>query len=269
MRSKDERSLQKLFSSHNLKSSPWNDILLLIVTMEHGDMATVLITGANRGLGLEFTRQYAEAGWHILACCRHPETAEELLQLASRFKDLISVHKLDVGNFYQIDELAASLASQPIDVLINNAGIYPDSPHHIFGDADYEAWLQAFRINSIAPFKMTQAFTAHLKQGQLKKLVNMTSKMGSITDNTSGGSYIYRSSKTALNMVTKSLSIELAREGITALVLHPGWVLTDMGGPNALITVEQSISGLREVIDRATLADAGKFYAYDGQEIPW
>lgn len=232
-------------------------------------MATVLITGANRGLGLEFTQQYAEDGWHVLACCRSPESAEELLQLASRFKSSVSVHKLDVGNFHQVDELAASLSGQPIDVLINNAGIYPDSPNQVFGDADYKAWIEAFRINSLAPFKVAQSFTPHLQQGQVKKLVNMTSKMGSIADNTSGGSYIYRSSKTALNMITKSLAIELAKEGITTLVLHPGWVLTDMGGPNALINTKQSISGLRQVIDHATLADAGKFYAYDGQEIPW
>ncbi|MCB5189984.1 SDR family oxidoreductase [Methylobacillus arboreus] len=232
-------------------------------------MANVLITGANRGLGLEFTKQYAEAGWNVLACCRSPEDAEELLQLASRFKDLVSVHKLNVGNFHQVDELAASLADQAIDVLINNAGIYPDSSTAVFGDADYDAWLEAFRINSLAPFKMAQAFTSHLAKGKLKKLANITSKMGSISDNTSGGSYIYRSSKTALNMITKSLSVDLAKQGITAVVLHPGWVLTDMGGPNALINTEQSISGLRKVIDQLTLADAGKFYAYDGQEIPW
>ena len=231
--------------------------------------SVVLITGANRGLGLEYTRQYAKNGWRVLACCRNPESAEDLLKLASQYKDLVSVHTLDVSNFSQVDKLAAVLENQPIDVLINNAGIYPDSGNGMFSDADYAAWLEAFRINSIAPFKMAQAFTPHLKQGKLKKLVNMTSKMGSITDNTSGGSYLYRSSKTALNMVTKSLSIELAKDGVTALVLHPGWVLTDMGGPNALITTEQSISGLRQVIDRATLADAGNFYAYDGQEIPW
>ncbi|WP_025872156.1 SDR family oxidoreductase [Methylobacillus glycogenes] len=232
-------------------------------------MANVLITGANRGLGLEYARQYAEDGWQVFACCRNPESAEALLQLATRHKDLVSVHKLNVGNFNQIDELAASLAEQPIDVVINNAGIYPDAHGAVFSDADYDAWMEAFRINSLAPFKLAQAFTAHLQAGQHKKLINMTSKMGSITDNTSGGSYIYRSSKTALNMVSKSLSIELARLGITTVVLHPGWVLTDMGGPNALITTEQSISGLRTVIDQITLADAGKFYAYDGQEIPW
>lgn len=231
--------------------------------------SAVLITGANRGLGLEFTRQYAEAGWQVLACCRHPESAEELLKLAANFKDLVSVHKLDVSDFSQVDTLAASLKDQAIDVLINNAGIYPDSGSGMFSDADYAAWMEAFRINSLAPFKVAQAFTPHLKQGKLKKLVNMTSKMGSIADNSSGGSYLYRSSKTALNMITKSLSIDLAKDGITTLVLHPGWVLTDMGGPNALITSEQSISGLRQVIDRATLADTGKFYAYDGQEIPW
>lgn len=232
-------------------------------------MATVLITGANRGLGLEYTKQYVEAGSHVLACCRDPESAEDLLKLATNFKELLSVHKLDVGDFSQVDLLAASLEGQAIDVLINNAGIYPDSGSGVFSDVDYVAWLEAFRINSMAPFKVAQAFTPHLKQGKLKKLVNMTSKMGSIADNTSGGSYLYRSSKTALNMITKSLSIDLAKDGITALVLHPGWVLTDMGGPNALITTAQSISGLRQVIERATLADAGKFYAYDGQEIPW
>lgn len=231
--------------------------------------SVVLITGANRGLGLEYTKQYVEAGSHVLACCRDPESAEDLLKLATNFKELLSVHKLDVGDFSQVDLLAASLEGQAIDVLINNAGIYPDSGSGVFSDVDYVAWLEAFRINSMAPFKVAQAFTPHLKQGKLKKLVNMTSKMGSIADNTSGGSYLYRSSKTALNMITKSLSIDLAKDGITALVLHPGWVLTDMGGPNALITTAQSISGLRQVIERATLADAGKFYAYDGQEIPW
>ncbi|GAB7562655.1 SDR family oxidoreductase [Methylobacillus methanolivorans] len=232
-------------------------------------MPTVLITGANRGLGLEFTKQYAEAGWQVLACCRQPESSEALLQLAMQFKELVSVHQLDVGDFQQIDNLAASLADKPIDVLLNNAGIYPDSPNQVFSEADYAAWMEAFRINGVAPFKVAQAFTPHLQQGTLKKLVNMTSKMGSIADNTSGGSYIYRSSKTALNMISKSLSIELAKDGITTLLLHPGWVLTDMGGPNALINTEQSISGLRKVIDQATIADAGKFYAYDGQEIPW
>ncbi|SNS00040.1 NAD(P)-dependent dehydrogenase, short-chain alcohol dehydrogenase family [Methylobacillus rhizosphaerae] len=232
-------------------------------------MPNVLITGASRGLGLEFTKQYAQAGWHVLAGCRNPENAEDLLQLATHFKDLISVHKLNVGNFHQIDELAASLDNQPLDILINNAGIYPDSPNQNFSDADYDAWLESFRINSLAPVKMAQAFTPHLKQGRIKKLINMTSKMGSIADNTSGGSYLYRSSKAALNAISKSLSIELAKDGITTLVLHPGWVLTDMGGPNALINAEQSVSGLRQVIDRATLADAGKFIAYDGQEIPW
>lgn len=232
-------------------------------------MPNVLITGASRGLGLEFTKQYAEAGWHVFAGCRSPENAEDLLQLATHFKNLISVHKLNVGNFHQIDELAAALDNQSLDLLINNAGIYPEQHNQSFSDADYDAWMEAFRINSLAPIKMAQAFTPHLKQGSFKKLVNMTSKMGSIADNTSGGSYLYRSSKAALNAISKSLSIELAKDGITTLVLHPGWVLTDMGGPNALINAEQSVSGLRQVIDRATLADAGKFIAYDGQEIPW
>ncbi|MEZ0232419.1 MAG: SDR family oxidoreductase [Methylophilaceae bacterium] len=224
----------------------------------------LLITGANRGLGLEFTKQYAEAGWRVIACCRNPESAEALNLVASAYSESITVYQLDVGNFEQVDTLSKTL-TEPIDLLINNAGIYPDSNSHDL----YENWLNAFRINSLAPFKVAQAFEAHVKKGQFKKIINITSKMGSIADNTSGGSYIYRSSKTALNMIIKSLSIELAPKGITTIVLHPGWVQTDMGGPNGLINVQQSVSGMRNVIEAITLADSGKFYAYDGKEIPW
>jgi NAD(P)-dependent dehydrogenase (short-subunit alcohol dehydrogenase family) len=230
-------------------------------------MPTLLITGANRGLGLEFTRQYAEAGWHVLACCRNPEKAEALQALASRWP-VIHTHTLDISDFKQIELLAASIDT-PIDVLINNAGVYPDSPQENLSDADYEHWLEAFRINSLAPHKMTLAFKHLVAKSAQKKIINITSKMGSIADNTSGGSYLYRSSKTGLNMVTKSLAIDLRPLGITTIVMHPGWVQTDMGGPNALIDTVQSISGMRKVIASLTLSDAGKFYAFDGKEIPW
>jgi NAD(P)-dependent dehydrogenase (short-subunit alcohol dehydrogenase family) len=231
-------------------------------------MPNVLITGANRGLGLEFTKQYAEDGWRVFACCRNPDAAKELLELTAKHSNLISIHTLDVGNFNQIDELAQSF-SQPIDILLNNAGIYPASPNGKLANSDYDKWLEAFRINSLAPFKMAQAFAGQLEKGQIKKIINLTSKMGSIEDNTSGGSYLYRSSKTALNMIIKSLSFELAPKGISTIVLHPGWVQTDMGGPNGLINAQQSVNGMRKVIDKLTLADSGKFFAYDGKVIPW
>lgn len=226
---------------------------------------TVLITGANRGLGLEFVKQYAADGWQVLACCRDLASANQL-QATARQYDNIHLHTLDVGDFSQIDTLAQQLSAQSIDVLINNAGIYPESRT---GTIDKAAWLAGFAINSIAPYKMATAFQPHLARSQLKKMATLSSKMGSIDDNTSGGSYMYRSSKTALNMVMKSLSIDWQAVGIAVVTLHPGWVRTDMGGPNGLIDAPASVSGLRKVIAQLTLAETGKFIAYDGQVIPW
>ncbi|HEY8354791.1 MAG TPA: SDR family oxidoreductase [Methylophilaceae bacterium] len=228
--------------------------------------ATVLITGANRGLGLEFVRQYAEDGWQVLACCRWPEEAQALRALAERHADLVEVHRLDVADFEEIDALALILQGRPIDVLINNAGVYPQGE---FGSIDYEAWAEAFHVNTMAPMKMIEAFVGHVEASRLKKIVTLSSKMGSIDDNTSGGSYIYRSTKTAVNMVMKSLSIDLRPRGIASAILHPGWVRTDMGGPNGLIDAPESVAGLRRVIDGLTVENSGRFIAYDGKEIPW
>jgi NAD(P)-dependent dehydrogenase (short-subunit alcohol dehydrogenase family) len=228
-------------------------------------MHTVFITGAKRGIGFEFTKQYAEDGWKVLACCRDPANAPELLALAHKNSN-IQVVTLDVMNFKQIEQVADTLQHTPIDVLINNAGIYPESR---FGDVDMDEWSTAFKINSMAPLKLAEAFQANLAKSELKKLATLSSKMGSIEDNTSGGSYIYRSTKTAVNMVMKSLSIDLATTGISVVTLHPGWVLTDMGGPNALINVKTSVNGLRNVINNLSLVNTGKFIAYDGKEIAW
>lgn len=232
-------------------------------------MKTTLISGANRGIGLEFTRQYAAEGWRVIACCRHPEAAAALNKIAAQYPDRISVHALDVADHAQIERLAQALANEAIDLLINNAGIYPDSDVRGFGHADYAEWMQAFRINTMAPLKMAETFAAHIARGKDKTIASITSKMGSIADNSGGGNYLYRSSKTALNMVVKSMAIDLKPNGITAVTFHPGWVKTDMGGPNAMISTEQSVSGMRQVISRLTLADSGRFFAYDGQEIPW
>ncbi len=225
----------------------------------------VLITGANRGIGLEFTKQYAQQGWNVLACCRDIQHASAL-QALSKAHSNVRIFNLDVADFTQIDALALQLKDEKIDVLINNAGIYPESS---LNGADTELWLEAFKVNSIAPLKMVTAFTTQVANSTLKKIATLSSKMGSMGDNTSGSSYIYRSSKTAVNMVMKNLSIDLQPAGIAVVTLHPGWVLTDMGGSNALIDTQTSVTGLRVVIENLNMSNTGKFIAYDGKEIAW
>jgi NAD(P)-dependent dehydrogenase (short-subunit alcohol dehydrogenase family) len=225
----------------------------------------VLITGTNRGIGLTFVKQYAADGWSVIACCRDPQSANELQALASTHRN-IQIIALNMADFSQIDAVALQLKEQKIDVLINNAGVYPES---CFGDVDFDDWTSAFKINTMAPLKMAEAFMSHIAASQLKKIVTLSSKMGSVDDNTIGGSYIYRSSKAAVNMVMKSLSIDLNPYGIAVVTLHPGWVQTDMGGPNGLIDSQTSVTGLRKVIADLSLASSGKFIAYDGSEIAW
>ena len=229
-------------------------------------MPTVLITGANRGLGLEFCRQYAESGWKIIACCRNPAEASELKAL-HQYHDSIQIEALDVAHFDQIDSVAKKLADTDIDVLINNAGVYGD--HHGFGQLDYQAWLTTLAINAQAPIKMAEAFLPQIKRGNKKLIVSISSLMGSIADNDSGGSILYRTSKAALNAAMKSLSIDLKDQNIGVLILHPGWVQTDMGGANALIDSKTSVSGMCAVIDGFTLAQSGAFIKYDGKPMPW
>lgn len=228
-------------------------------------MTTLLITGTSRGIGLEFTKQYAEDGWQVIACCRDPERALALQSLAKLHANIRLVD-LDVADFAKIDTVTAQLKDVPIDLLINNAGVYPESS---LSDTDFHDWATAFKINSMAPFKMTQAFLPNLVKGKLKKVATLSSKMGSIDDNTSGGSYIYRTSKVAVNMVMKSLSMDLAPYKIAVATLHPGWVITDMGGPNGLIDAKTSVTGLRRVIENLSLENTGQFIAYDGKEIAW
>jgi len=230
-------------------------------------MPSIIITGANRGLGLEFARQYAEAGWRVYAGCREPHCAGDLHDLA-RTHPKVSYHGVDVRDHKQIDALAGDLAHEKIDILLNNAGIYHDHGES-FGHLDYDAWTESFRVNTLAAAKMAEAFFLHIARSEKRLIVAITSLMGSIADNGSGGYYPYRSSKAALNAVMKSLSIDLKPKKIGALILHPGWVKTDMGGPNAEITPEISVRGMRKVIDDFTMNDTGKFFSYDGKELPW
>jgi len=226
-------------------------------------MSTVLITGANRGIGLEFARQYAAAGYRVHGACRAPGSADALASLGER----VTLHALDVTDHAGIEALAAGLENEAIDIVINNAGIYGEAQD--FGKIDYAAWEEVMRVNTLAPLKMAECFLPHLEAGKMKMIASLTSRMGSIAENDAGGVYIYRSSKAALNAAARSLAIDLAPRGITVIVFHPGWVKTDMGGPGALIDAETSVAGMRAVIKGAGPKDSGRFFAYDGAEVPW
>lgn len=231
-------------------------------------MPTVLITGANRGLGLEFCRQYLHDGWEVLACCRKPETSKALTLLGKSWQQL-HILQLDVLDRTQIDTLAAQLKGTAVDVLINNAGVYGDTPKTAFGRIDYPCWEDVLRINTLAPVKLTEAFVDHLRAGRMRLTVAVTSLMGSMGDNSSGGAILYRSSKAALNAAMKSLSFDLRGLGIGVLILHPGWVKTDMGGSNAPLGVEESVSGMRDVIERHEPSLSGQFLNFRGEIQPW
>lgn len=230
--------------------------------------STTLITGANRGIGLEFARQYAGVGWRVFACCRRPRDAAELQSLSTGSSGLVTVHELDVTRADQIKAMVEVLGHTAIDILINNAGIYGQTDAN-FGNTDESRWLETFRVNAIAPIKMMEAFVDAVAISKRKLIASITSRMGSIADNTSGGSYVYRSSKAALNAVAKSAANDLKDRGVTVVVLHPGWVRTDMGGPNGAMGAEQSVAKMRVLLDRLTIAQSGKFFSFDGSSIPW
>ncbi len=230
-------------------------------------MATILVTGANRGLGLEFTKQFAAAGWRVHATCRNPGDADALNGVAAGASDAVTVHQLDVADRQQVLALAAALRDTPIDVLLNNAGIY-GGRHRAFGNIDYAQWEETLRVNALGPMRMAEAFVEHVAHSERKLIVCLSSRMGSIAAS-SGGSYVYRSSKAALNAVVKSLAIDLKERGISTVAFHPGWVATDMGGAGAPLSPAESVRGMRSLIDRLTPADSGTFLNYDGSEIPW
>jgi len=228
---------------------------------------SILITGCNRGIGLELTRQYAHAGWQIYACCRQPHKAEALNALA-KTDVKIDIHTLDVADTKQIGALAKNLASVPIDILFNNAGVY--GPYDAYlGNTDEEQWLQCMRVNTIAPLKMIEHFADQVASSQHKLIATMSSKMGSMYDNGSGGSYIYRSSKAALNAVMKSAALDLKSRGIKVAILHPGWVITDMTDSDAEITTAESVINIIKNLESVTLDDSGNFIDIDGSLIPW
>ena len=228
-------------------------------------MKTVLITGANRGLGLEFVKKYSENNYQVIATCRDPKSSKELHNLAES-NPQIYLHQLDVSVTKNIQGLANQLQDMSIDILINNAGIYRSG---IFNSVNKDSWIESFITNTIGPYEVIEHFLPNVLRGHEKKVISITSKMGSIDDNTSGGSYIYRSSKTALNSMMKSLTHDLKSHNISTMTLHPGWVRTDMGGPGGWIDVKESVSGMIEQIENLSLQNTGQYIDYAGKVIKW
>ena len=223
-------------------------------------MSTVLVTGCDTGLGVEFVRQYAKEGHRVFATCLDPSTATE----TSAIRGNIEVVKLDVTDHAAIEALSQRLSGEAIDILLNNAGI--GRPHPPFGQTDYGNWRRILETNLIGPMKIAESFVEQVARSENKSMAFVSSRMGSIALNNSGGSYAYRSSKAGLNMIVKTLAVDLAPRHICVLALHPGWAMTE---PGARVPVEESVAGMRGVINRAGRHHTGSFVTYHDQPLPW
>jgi NAD(P)-dependent dehydrogenase (short-subunit alcohol dehydrogenase family) len=226
-------------------------------------MTTIVVTGANRGIGLEFVRQYAAEGANLIACCRDLAKADKLKALGGT----VRVMALNVVDPHSVEAFVRALGGEAIDILINNAGVYGPE-RQTANDPDFEGFVDTFRINSIGPLLVSHALKPNLMRGTDKKVVVLTSKMGSISDS-SGGSLAYRASKAALNMIFHGAAQEWDKDGIAVGILHPGWVQTDMGGPDAHITVEESVRGLRARIAELGPRNCARYLDYKGRKIEW
>lgn len=228
---------------------------------------TTLITGANRGIGFELVRRFAAEGWRVEACCQSPATADELQAFARENAD-VRVHRLDVVEAAHIRSLQESLGDQSIDILFNNAGVFGPKQQG-FGHVDAAQWLEVFHVDVIALQKLAEALVDNLAKSTHRVIANMGSMLGSVSDNSSGGMYLYRTAKAAVNMLTKCQACDLRERGIIAVVLHPGWVRTRMGGEEAPLLPAESADGLYRVLTRLTASDSGRFLNYDGRELAW
>ncbi|WP_226638485.1 SDR family oxidoreductase [Novosphingobium profundi] len=235
---------------------------------------TWLVTGANRGIGLEYVRQLAAAGQRVIATARDLETAGQLSALASQYPERMRLETLDVANANSLTAFVQRLGGEAIDVLVNNAGLYggswtTDAERQSLEGMDYALWEEILRVNTIAPFRLTVALRANLRRSAQPLVVMMGSDLGSIAANTMGQSHAYRSSKAALNMVMKGLSIDLAGEGITLVSIAPGWTRTDLGGAAATWGVDESVARQLKVIASLGPVDNGRFLNLLGEDVAW
>ena len=224
-------------------------------------MTTIMITGASRGLGLEFARQFYNEEYRVIATCRNPKNANELHTIGD-----IDIHSLDVTDDKSVSNLADKLRGENIDILINNAGVIGQRDG--FGRLDYDIWAETMDTNVFGPMRVAEAFRDNVMNSEKKQMIFITSRMGSITEAVPNA-YVYRSSKAALNMAVKCLSAELGEQGLIAVLFHPGHVQTDMGGQAAPVTPQKSIEGMKNQIVALTRDDNGRFLSYDGRQIPW
>ncbi len=227
---------------------------------------TVLVTGANRGIGLEFARQYSLAGWRVIATAREPGAATELKALGDR----VEILPLDVTKADSVAALATTLKGRAIDLLINNAGVGVGvDPGTGLADVKVDDFAHILEVNLLGPVRVTQALLPNVRAGKGRTIVSISSGLGSITDNERGGYYGYRESKAGLDMFVRNLAAETKSAGFICIAMTPGWVKTDMGGPNATLTPEQSVTGMRKVLDRLEPKDTGTMWSYDGTHPAW
>ncbi len=224
--------------------------------------ATAVITGANRGIGLAFARRLKADGFRVIGTARQPDAADELRALGVR------IEQLDVTDADSVRRLADAIGDMPVDVLINNAGIGGGWGRPL-KDVDIDDAERILQVNCLGPMRVTQALLPALRKGDIKFIINITSMLGSIEGNTRGGSYGYRESKAALNMFTRSLAAELEPDGFTCIAMSPGWVKTDMGGPNARLTPDQSVDAMVKVIEGLSTEHSGSFFNHAGELVPW
>lgn len=228
-------------------------------------METVVITGANRGIGLELTRRFAANGNIVYAGCRAPEQAEDLFKLAETSH--VHICTLDVTTAKNVEALSARLDGQTVDILINNAGVM-GGDHQSVSDMDYDAWRQTLEVNTLAPFRLATALRPNLSKADRPRIATISSQMGSLSRK-SRGAFAYRSSKAAVNKTMQVLAAEFEQDGIIVCPIHPGWVRTDMGGPAAEISVQESADGLFNLISGLRMEQSGRFWTWNGAEHAW
>ncbi len=229
-------------------------------------MKKVVITGANRGIGLGLTKVFLSENYQVIASTRKPKESSHLLDLKKKYSQTLDIVALDVTNEHSISKFSENISYTSIDILINNAGVM-EKKNTSFDTLDISEVRKTIEVNTLGPIKVIQVLIDKLLLSRNAKNVLITSKMGSISDNFGGGYYSYRISKTALNMFCRSISVDYPT--LTSIVLHPGWVKTDMGGPNAITSIEESSIGLTQVITKATKSSSGKFMDFKGNELPW
>ena len=226
-------------------------------------MKIALITGSNKGIGLEFARQLKDRGYFVIGCCRDISKAKELKAVAD---ELI---QLDVTSDEDIADLKNTLNNRPIDLLVNNAGVSGEQGVTV-GNVNRENFIHVLNVNCISVVTLTDALLPNIKAGTDKNILVVSSRMGSIADNERGRSYAYRTSKAALNCAMRSFAIDVLEMGINVMLIHPGWVKTDMGGNDALIDTKASVAGMLEQSDKhLSSSHADKLYSFDGSVLPW